>query len=106
MAKISIAVAPTFKATAKIPAPEGRTLAVEFVFKHRTTEELARWTADVAASGRSDAVAVMEMAEGWTNVEEPFTAESVEALCLNYHRAGAAIATAYVDELMQAKVGN
>jgi hypothetical protein len=106
MAKITIAAAPTFKATAKIPAPEGKTLAIEFVFRHRTKEELERWSTGDEAKNRSEVDTILGMAEGWTNVEEPFNAEELTKLCQSFHAAGRTIATTYMEELMQARLGN
>lgn len=103
MDKFKLIAAPQFKAKVPIPVAGGPPVEVEFTFRHRTKTALDEWIASRA--DKSDATSFMEMVEGW-ELEEAFDQQSVELLLENY--IGAALATyrVYVDQLIQARLGN
>ena len=103
MAKLALVANPTFKAKVPIPVAGGVAVEVEFTFKHRTKTALDEFIKSRA--DKSDAESFMAMVEGW-ELEDAFNAENVEVLLQNY--IGTALATyrVYVDQLVQAKLGN
>lgn len=103
MAKLTLNPAPTFKAKVGIPVAGGEPVDVEFVFKHRTKDELDAFIE--SRKGKSDKETLLEMASGW-ELDDPFSAESVERLLQNYAGAGLAIYKAYIAELYGARIKN
>jgi hypothetical protein len=102
MAKLTLNANPTFKAKVEIPVAGSDELGqVEFVFKHRTRDELDKWMSESA----EDLQKVMEMATGW-DLPEEFNETNVQMLLQNYFGAAAAIVTGYLNELMKPKKGN
>lgn len=102
MAKLTLNPNPTFKAKVGIPVPGSDELAeVEFVFKHRTKDQLESWMGE----NGEDLQKVMEMVDGW-DLPDKFNEANVKTLLQNYFGAAAAIVTAYIGELMKAKTGN
>lgn len=101
--KLTLVANPTFTAKVGIPVAGGEPVPVQFTFRHRTKKQIEEWMRTRA--DKSDADSFMDMVEGW-DLDDPFNRESVETLLENY--AGAALATyrAYIDELLQAKLGN
>ena len=103
MAKLKLVANPTFTAKIGIPVAGGDPVDVVFTFRHRTKtqlDEFVRTRAD-----KPDADSVMEMASAW-DLEDPFNRENVELLLENYIGAALAIFRGYVDQLVQAKLGN
>lgn len=102
MAKLTLNANPTFKAKVGIPVPGSDELAeVEFIFQHRTRDELDKWMGESA----EDLQKVLEMATGW-DLPDKFNEANVKTLLQNYFGAAAAIVTGYLSELMKAKKGN
>jgi hypothetical protein len=64
MAKVRLKLDPgeqiTFKREVKIPTPDGKPLSVEFVFKHRTRDEMADLTERWIADGRANLLRVKD----------------------------------------------
>lgn len=102
MAKLTLKPDPTFKAKVGIPVPGSDEPAeVEFVFKHRTRDELDKWMSETG----EDLQKVLEMASGW-DLPDKFTDANVQKLLQNYFGAASAIVTGYLSELLKAKTGN
>ena len=103
MAKLTLKADPTFQSKVSIPVAGGDPVEVVFTFKHRTKSGLDEFIKSRA--GVSDVDSFMDMVEGW-ELDDKFTKENVELLLEN--RIGTALATyrKYVDELVQAKLGN
>lgn len=102
MAKLTLNASPTFKAKVEIPvAGSDEAAEIEFVFKHRTRDDLDKWMNETG----DDLQKVMDMASGW-DLPDKFTDANVKTLLQNYFGAAAAIVTAYLGELMKAKKGN
>lgn len=104
-AKFSLTKAPTFPATVSIPIPGCDPIDVKFTFKGRTRaeyKELMEASKDVT---RTDTDMVMDVASGW-ELEDPFTKESIDALCENYIAAPRAIWEKYLSEMVGARLGN
>ena len=103
MAKLQLKAAPTFSAEVGIPLHGGGTSEVVLTFKHRTMEEMDAFIKDRAT--KSDVESFMDMVAGW-DLEDPFTEESVKTLLQNYNGAALAAFKKYIDELVQARLGN
>jgi hypothetical protein len=97
MAKLSLTANPSFKAKAGIPVAGGKSVDVEFVFRHRTKSQLDEFIKTRAE--KSDADSLMDMATGW-DLEDEFNQESVALLLENYIGAAVSVYRAYIDELV------
>lgn len=99
MAKLKLQPEPTFRAKVGIAVPGGAPVDVEFTFKYRNRDEVQAF---IDASKERDNVAtILEMCTGW-ELTDPFNAETVAQLALNYIAAPEAIFVAYLDELTRA----
>lgn len=94
---------PTFKAKVEIPAA-GSPIEIELTFRHRGKKALDAFGEEIREM--SDVDALMLMIEDWTDMGEPFSAESLAQLVDDYPAAGFAITRAYFRELLQARLGN
>ena len=103
MAKLRLVANPTFQAKVGIPIAGGESVDVLMTFKHRTKTDLYAFVSD--ASGKEDIDLFMAMVSGW-ELEDEFTRENAATLLENYHGAGLATFRVYIDQLMQAKLGN
>lgn len=103
MGKLTLAVAPTFKAKVAIPVAGGESADVEMVFKHRTKSALDAFVA--ARPGKTDVDSFLEMVEGWDLADE-FGPTNVAILLENYIGAGLATYRTYIEQLVQTKVKN
>lgn len=97
---------PTFRAKVEIPLPGGEKADFVGIFKHRTTEELREFSTGEASKGRSDLDTVLGMLEGWEGVDADFGREAVDTMLKQHHAASRCIGNVYVNELMQARLGN
>ncbi|OZI31732.1 hypothetical protein CAL29_28070 [Bordetella genomosp. 10] len=102
--KFTLNPQPTFKHKVKLPIPGADFAEVEFTFRHRSKSEFKEFM-EQAKDQEDDAALVMDMACGW-ELQESFDRENVEKLVENFVGAARAIFTAYVDELIKARVGN
>ena len=94
---------PVFRTKVPIPVHGGKTVAVEFGFRHRTRDELSEFLKN--AGQMDDVSLVMAVATGW-DLEDAFNEENIRKMLQNYMGSGKAIGSAYIDELTMAKVGN
>ena len=103
MATLKLIAEPTFRSKVGIPVAGGKSVEVEFTFKHRTKKALDEFVN--SRTEKTDTESFMEMVTAW-ELEDAFNAENVELLLQNY--IGSALATyrVYVDELVKAKLGN
>jgi hypothetical protein len=102
-AKLSLAVAPTFKATVQIPVPGGRSAAVEFVFKARTRDEFKEFLEILKDA--EDVEMILDVASGW-DLDEPFDKANINKLVQSYMGAARAILDVYISELTGARAKN
>lgn len=103
MPMLKLVAEPTFKAKVAIPVAGGESVEVEFEFKHRTRDELAKYME--SGNERTDVEAVLATVVGWA-LDDKFNKMNVERLLQNYHGAGRAIASKYYSELMALRLGN
>jgi hypothetical protein len=103
MSKFKLDPNPTFKAKVDIPVHGGSTAPVEFVFKHVTKDRYVELF--TAGNPMPDVELIMEICSGW-DLDDPFTAESIEKLRQNYQAAPGAIVRKFVDEIGPARLGN
>jgi Domain of unknown function (DUF1789). len=104
MAKLKLIANPTFKAKVPIPVAGGESVGVEMTFKHRTKSGLEEWL-KAPREDKSDTDIFLEMVEAW-DLEDPFNRENVELLLENYMGSAVATHRTYIDQLIQAKLGN
>jgi hypothetical protein len=102
---LKIQANPTFNARVEIPTPEGP-VAIKMVFKHMDTEAYNDFIKREAELQRSNEDAIMDIAEGWHEVDGEFNRENVAKVCKQYHAAAGVIVTTFINELTQAKAGN
>ena len=103
MTKLNLVANPTFSAKVGIPVAGGETVDVVFTFRHRTKSQLDEFCSSRA--GKSDTESFLEMVSAW-NLEDEFNPANVELLLENYIGAAMATFRVYVEQLVQAKVGN
>jgi hypothetical protein len=102
-AKLSLAVAATFKAIVSIPVPGGKAADVEFIFKHRTRDDFKEFVESLPGAENADAL--MDVASGW-DLDEPFGKEAVEKLEQRYMGSTRAVLDVYMAELTGARAKN
>lgn len=95
---------PTFRAKVEIPAAGGESIEVEFTFRHRGKKSLDAFAEQIKEMPDIDAL--MLMVEDWTEMGEPFNAETLAQLVDDYPAALYAITRTYFRELLQARLGN
>jgi hypothetical protein len=103
MTKLQLTLAPTFKAKVDIPVPGARPVKVEFTFKARTREELAKWLEEL--DGKETEVAFLEIVTGW-DLEDAFEPANVRLLLSSYIGAWQATYEKYMGELAPARAKN
>lgn len=101
--KFTLNPAPTFKAKVAVPVPGSASADVEFIFKHRTRDELREFID--ALSGRDDVDVVMSIASGW-DLDDAFDTESIGKLTQNYIGSARVVIDTYLSELSGARLGN
>lgn len=97
--------APTFKAKVDIPVHGSDTVPVEFEFKHRSRDAMDELLSRVSSGSLKDVDSLQEVIVGW-ELDDPFTAESIDKLVQNYQGAAQAIVRKYMSEITQARLGN
>jgi len=101
MAKLKIVADETFNAPVPVPvAGKGVTL-VDFTFKHREKDALAKW----AKLKQDDLDAILDIACGWEN-DESFDRANVGKFLQSYPGAARAITTVYFEESSGARAKN
>lgn len=103
MAKLKLVANPTFKAKVPIPMAGGEIVEVQMTFKHRTKAALDDWVN--SREGKSDSDLFLDMVDGW-ELDDAFNKENVDLLLENYIGAGLATYKTYLDQLVQARLGN
>lgn len=101
--KFNLTAAPTFKADVSITVPGGKSVNVEFTFKHRAKEQFREFVEGL--EGREDVDVIGDIASGW-ELEEPFNAENIEKMAENYLGSARAIIETYMRELSGARAKN
>lgn len=102
--KLSLSIAPTFKAPATIAIPGAKPVDVQFTFIHRTQDELKEFI-DNGMRDLSNVELIQAVASGW-ELDDAFTTESLEQLTQNYPGSSLAIVSAYLAEMAGARVKN
>lgn len=97
---------PTFKATAKIPAPGGEPQDLACIFRHKSRDDLQAFVQKANAGDLSDLDATMEFLAGWEDADAEFSREAVNKLLQGYHGSARALYLKYLEELTQARLGN
>lgn len=101
--KFSLKPNPTFKRDVEIPVPGEKPAKLNFVFRHKTRNELKEFVDSLA--DREDIDTVMDVACGW-GIDESFDEDNVEVLLQNYPGSALAIINAYLNEVSGARKGN
>lgn len=122
---ISVAGDPTFPGIVKLRRSGREPVEVGFMFRHKTTEELAEWSERAKQPTADKADLLEEIVAGWKtprNVEEyvsegedfqhaamleqDFSSENLRALILNFIGAAEAIAHGYRIALVEGRRKN
>lgn len=103
MALLKLKADPTFKQKVAIPVAGKEPVLIEFEFKHRTRDELAKFVD--TGTERTDVDSVLEMIVGWEFTDK-LNRDNVERLVQNYAGSVSAIAQAYYRELIGRRLGN
>lgn len=103
MSKLSLSVAPTFKAKVGIPIAGGQPVLVELTFKHQTRSQHKDWLESL--EGKSDDQAFLDIVSGW-DLEDVFSPENVLALLENHMGAAGATYAKYREEITGQKAKN
>jgi len=104
MAKITLAVEPTFDAEAKIAVPGVGFVAFKMTFKWRSKTELKAFF-EAVEEKKSDVEAIMDVATGW-ELDEKFDADNINRLIEKYALAPRGIYDSYINELALGRMGN
>ncbi|WP_051278967.1 phage tail assembly chaperone [Chitinilyticum aquatile] len=95
---------PTFSATFGLSVPGGKKEQVTIIFKHLPRAELKQFFEEL--EGKTAEEMLSEIVVGWKGFSEEFSQEALEALCINYHKAGAEIFDAFRREFLDAPAKN
>lgn len=101
---VKIVANPTFKATVDIPSAGGQVVSIEFEFKHKTRTAFQAWAKPDLWPTNEDAI--LDIASGWTDIEDPFGRESLTLLFENFQAAPKAICEKYAHELLLGRAKN
>ena len=101
--KFNLVAIPTFKFKVSIPVSGGKSVDVEFVYKHRTRAQFVEFVDTLG--DREDVSVIMDIASGW-DLEDAFSAESLELMTQNYMGSARAIIQTYINELSDVRVKN
>jgi hypothetical protein len=96
---------PTFPATVKIRAPGGEVQELKVVFRHKRRDEVKEFFKEASEQSRSDVECLLDLIESW-EADADLSADSVGELLQNYPSAAHSIFTSYMEELIDARLGN
>lgn len=96
---------PTFPATVKIRAPGGDVQDLKLVFRHKRKDDVKAFFVEAAEKSRKDEECLLDLIESW-EADQPLSVESLAELTQNYPASAQAIFTAYMQELIDARLGN
>lgn len=98
---------PTFKAVVKIPRAGEEPGDLEFIFKHKDSDD-AKAFVEKAAASKDEAETLLEITDGWPDgaADGKFSKEALAKLLKDFHGAGFAIMRTYFKELAQGRTGN
>ncbi|MFA5595944.1 MAG: phage tail assembly chaperone [Pusillimonas sp.] len=101
--KFSLTPNPTFKRDVSIPVPGGKTVSINFTFKHKNRDAFKAFIDSL--EGRDDVDIVLDVASGWA-LDDAFNEENLGELTQNYLGSARAILETYIAELSGARKGN
>ena len=103
MAKLTLAVNPTFPVTVSIPKAGEPAVTLKLTCKHRTKAQLDEFIKSRA--DKEDVTTIQDMATGW-DLDDEFNAENIECMCQNYISAPLECYRAYIGQLVGEKAKN
>lgn len=103
MAKLTLAVAPTFKSNVSIPVQGKKPVSVEFTFLGRSKDEFRAYLE--TATDRDEVDLIMDTITGW-ELEDQFSRDNVELLLQSHPASGKALFEKYISEVSGARLGN
>jgi hypothetical protein len=95
---------PTFRATVDVPVAGHDTMPLEVEFRHKRRAEMQEWFESFASRDELDCL--MEIINGWFNVDAPFSRDNLDELLQEYPQAAKTIAAAYTAQLTGFRLGN
>jgi hypothetical protein len=96
---------PTFPVTVKIRAPGGEVQELKVVFRHKRRDDVKKFFEEASEKSRSDVECLLELIESW-EADAKLSADSVGELLQNYPSSAHAIFASYMEELIDARLGN
>lgn len=96
---------PTFPATVKIRVPGGEFQELKVTFRHKRKDEVKDFFATASEKERSDVDCLLDLIESW-EADQPLSSDSLAELMQNYPSAAHSIFSAYMQELIDARLGN
>lgn len=96
---------PTFPATVKIRAPGGEVQELSVVFRHKRMDDVKEFFKEASDTGRNDADCLLDLIESW-KADQELSADSLNELMQNYPSAARSIFSTYMEELIEARLGN
>lgn len=97
---------PVFDAEVEVPVPGTEPATLVLTFKHKNREEVVEYFERISKLDRIDAGTLMELIEGWKNVDSEFNEANLQKLMDNYHGATKAIFASYSIELAEGRRKN
>lgn len=94
--KFQLTAKPTFKKKVSLPIPGAQPEKVEFVFHHKTSDELSEYLMTMV--GRDIVECLLDILAGW-DLEDEFSADNVKKLHQQFPSCWSPINEAYLDEL-------
>ena len=103
MAKLTLAIAPTFPFSVTIPKAGDAPVTLKLTGKHRTKSQLDDFLKSRAE--KEDVASIQDMATGW-DLEDEFNGDNIDLMCQNYIAAPLEIYRAYIAQLIGEKAKN
>jgi hypothetical protein len=97
---------PKFKAKVFIPVAGEKPVGVTLHFKHMKRDDAFALMRAVEDGTKNAVAAIMEVAEGWDEVDAAFTVESVERMHQVHAGAARAVFEGYQEALLGRRLGN
>lgn len=97
---------PTFVTSIQISEPGGAALELKMICKHKKREELADFLERTKKVEGYDPKPLLEIFEGWEDVDTPFSLQALGELTQNYHQAAFELINGYCQGLAGARRGN
>lgn len=96
----------TFAYPVDIPRADGDDASLNFIFRHKTRDEFRDFLNRAGEAKQDDIDPLLEIIEGWKDVDGEFSPQALRQLVQDFHGAPAAILSGYVAALTEGRRGN